>query len=181
MQLQDHLQSSALFLPDNPETVWLFTDTNEISTLYTIVDLALRQRPEFRLVIAVPRNELPELRRRFPHEQFVALPSESGRIRPSRYSQSTLQILGAKYHLLAGALSHSLKVERDLDIHTILRLLPEATFGGADPGSNVTGSYLVRGSWLVQRSSSWMNSGYDWVPLVTSCAWETDPRQKTPA
>lgn len=153
MQLQDHIQSSALFLPDNPETVWLFTDTNEISTLYSIVDSALRQRPEFRLVIAVPRNELPELRRRFPHEQFVALPSDSGRIRPSRYSQSTLQILGAKYHQLAGTLSHSLKVEGDFDIHTILRLLPDATFAGADPGSSTPASCLIRllaGSAIVQ-------------------------------
>ncbi len=153
MQLQDHIQSSALFLPDNPETVWLFTDTNEISTLYTIVDSALRQRPEFRLVIAVPRNELPELRRRFPHEQFVALPSEPGRIRPGRFSRSTLQILGAKYCQLAGTLSHSLKVEGDFDIHTILRLLPEATFAGADPGSSAPASYLIKllaGSAIVQ-------------------------------
>ena len=153
MQLQDHLQCSGLFLPDNPETVWLFTDTNEISTLYIVVDSALRQRPEFRLMIAVPRNELPDLRRRFPHEQFVALPPELARIRPGRYSQSTLQILGARYHQLARTLSHSLKVEGDFDAHSILRHIPEATFLRSVPGSNTPASYLVRvlaGSAIVQ-------------------------------
>lgn len=46
--------------------------------IYPEVDKALRQRPGYRLDIAVPVEALVDTRRRYPHENVVVVPKQSG-------------------------------------------------------------------------------------------------------
>ena len=61
--------------PDRRAALLLHGDPASVEQALPAVDAALRLRPAYRLIIAVPNSELSAVRRRFSHERVVAGPA----------------------------------------------------------------------------------------------------------
>ena len=144
MRFLDLLHNFGLLLPDSPNTVWLFTGADEIDSIYPIVDTALRQRPEFKLVIAVPRHDLAELRRRLPHEQILVRPLKHGCANSARYGNSALRILGSGSGHFAKVAPRGLNVDKDFDSQSILSRLPDLASTRPEMKARSRMSFLTR-------------------------------------
>lgn len=75
MTLVDHLQRLGLCLPPARPTVLLAEMPCEVERLYPMLDAVLRQRPAYRLALAADHLDVPAMRRRYPHELVLSLPS----------------------------------------------------------------------------------------------------------
>ncbi|MET2832130.1 hypothetical protein [Mesorhizobium shangrilense] len=73
MSFADELQRFGLLLPKGRPTVVLAGTAEEIDRLYPTVDAALRQRAEYRLVLAAAGG-VDGLRKRYPHEIVLPVP-----------------------------------------------------------------------------------------------------------
>jgi hypothetical protein len=144
MRFVDLLHSAGLLLPDRQNTVWLFTNAGEIYSIYPFVDEALRQRPGYRLTIAVPYHELAKLRRQFPHEEVVPNPSKYACARSRPYANSALQILGSRVAHLSAAVPNGLKVDDNFVASSIVSRLPERTSTYPSVGTRPLMSFLTR-------------------------------------
>ncbi|MFK8253216.1 hypothetical protein [Ancylobacter terrae] len=76
LSARDALARFAPGLPPRRPSLLLAGPGEMVARLYPVWDAALRERPDIRLVIAVPRTELAMVRRRYPHEIVLALPRE---------------------------------------------------------------------------------------------------------
>lgn len=75
MSTRDHLQRLALALPARRPTVLFDGSGAEIARGYPALDETLRAHAGYRLVIAVPADELAATRRRYPHEIVLPAPA----------------------------------------------------------------------------------------------------------
>lgn len=64
--------------PDRRPAVVLHGDAASIERAWPEADALLRERPDFRLILAVPRCDLEVVRRRFSHELVVEAPTGGG-------------------------------------------------------------------------------------------------------
>jgi hypothetical protein len=73
-RVADQIRRLGLLLPKIRKAVCLLGNSDEIGTIYPLVDAALRQRPAYRLIVATPLETIGETRARYPHEIVVPLP-----------------------------------------------------------------------------------------------------------
>lgn len=72
MSFADELQRLGLLLPRSHPTVVIAGTANDIGRLYPTIDVVLRERPGYRLVMAAA--DIGALRERYPHEAVLPLP-----------------------------------------------------------------------------------------------------------
>lgn len=105
--------------------VWLFSDAEEIDFVYPLVNMALQQRPSFSLIMAAPKEDVAELRRRYPHEKVEVADVRKGMTALGRSPGSVLLVLGKRHHDMAGLGANTVCVDRQFSLSALLEALPE--------------------------------------------------------
>ena len=113
--------------PPGPVTVWLMgVDAAAVFAAYPAVDDALKKRSGHRLLITLPADELPGLRRRLPHEVVAAQPGPAGTRRWLRTLQPILVVLLGVDGSGEAARTISFTGRTDVSVEKILAALPGA-------------------------------------------------------